>query len=121
MRDGGIVTLYSLTNTASSGFKPVEQLVSQGTAYYSYSTAGVTRTYAALGANRQFDLIIRCWNMVELPDGVKFAIPEDGKQYRIDIAQPIFDEDAIDLTLVRLEDFYDVEPAEQAIPAGDGI
>ena len=108
MREGGIVTLYALENTATSGFMPVERLVSKGTAYYSYSTAGITRIYAALGANRQFDMVIRCWNMTALPVGVKYAIPEDGLQYRIDVAQPIFDEDAIDLTLVRLEDFYDV-------------
>lgn len=121
MRDGGQVSLYSLTNTATDGFMPVEKLVSVATAFYSYYTTGITRTYAALGANRQFDMVIRCWNMTALPDGVKFAIPEDGNQYRIDLAQPIYDEDAIDLTLVRLEDFYDVEPAEQAVSAGNGI
>lgn len=111
MRDGGIVTLYSLQNTADAGFMPVERLVAQGTAYYSYSTAGITRIYAALGANKRIDMVIRCHNMTALPDGVKYAIPEDGNQYRIDPAQPIYDEDAIDLTLVRLEDFYDVEPS----------
>ena len=108
MRDGGLVTLYALENIAEPGFMPVEKLVQKGTAYYSYSTAGITRIYAAMGANRQFDLVIRCWNMTELPEGVKYAIPEDGKQYRIDPAQPIYDADAIDLTLVRLEDYYDV-------------
>lgn len=108
MRDGGIVTLYALENVADPGFMPVEKLVAKGTAYYSKSTAGITRIYAAMGANKQFDMLIRCWNMTELPDGVEYAIPEDGKQYRIDPAQPIYDEDAIDLTLVRLEAFYDV-------------
>ena len=112
MRDGGLVTLYALENTAQPGFMPVEKLVEKGRAYYSYVTAGVTRIYAAMGANRQFDLVIRCHNMIALPDGVKFAVPEDGQQYRIDPAQPIYDEDAIDLTLVRLEDYFDVEPAE---------
>ena len=112
MRDGGLVTLYALENTAQPGFMPVERLVEKGRAYYSYVTAGVTRIYAAMGANRQFDLVIRCHNMIALPDGVKFAVPEDGQQYRIDPAQPIYDEDAIDLTLVRLEEYFDVEPAE---------
>lgn len=102
------MTLYALENIAEPGFMPVEKLVEKGTAFYSYSTAGITRIYAAMGANREFDLVIRCWNMTELPDGVRYAIPEDGKQYRIDPAQPIYDADAIDLTLVRLEDFYDV-------------
>jgi hypothetical protein len=108
MREGGIVRLCALENVADPGFMPVEKLVEKGTAYYSLSTAGITRIYAAMGANRQFDLVIRCHNMTALPDGVKYAIPEDGKQYRIDPAQPIYDEDAIDLTLIRLEDFYDV-------------
>ena len=108
MRDGGIVTLYALENIAEPGFMPVEKLVEKGTAFYSYSTAGITRIYAAMGANREFDMVIRCWNMTELPEGVRYAIPEDGKQYRIDPAQPIYDADAIDLTLVRLEDYYDV-------------
>jgi hypothetical protein len=112
MRDGGLVTLYALENTAQPGFMPVQRLVSKGQAYYSYVTAGITRIYAAMGANRQFDMVIRCHNMTQLPDGAKYAIPEDGLQYRIDPAQPIYDEDAIVLTLVRLEDYYDVEPAE---------
>lgn len=108
MRDGGIVKLFALANIAEPGMMPVEKLVEKGTAYYSLSTAGITRIYAAMGANRQFDMVIRCWNMTTLPDGVKYAIPEDGNQYRIDPAQPIYDEDAIDLTLIRLEDYYDV-------------
>lgn len=108
MRDGGLVTLYALENVAQPGFMPREMLVAKGTAFYAARTSGVARRYAALGANRDYNFVIRCWNMVELPEGVKYAIPEDGKQYRIDPAEPIFDEDAIDLTLVRLEDFYDV-------------
>lgn len=108
MREGGIVTLYALENIANPGFMPAEKLVPKGTAYYAKVTSGVTRRFAALGANREYDFVIRCWNMIELPDGVKYAIPEDGKQYRIDPAEPIFDADAIDLTLTRLEDFYDV-------------
>lgn len=108
MRDGGIVTLYALENVASPGFMPTEKLVAKGTAYYAKRTSGINRRYAAMGANREFDFVIRCWNMTELPDGVKYAIPEDGNQYRIDPAEPIFDQDAIDLTLVRLEDYYDV-------------
>lgn len=109
MRDGGLVTLYALENVAPPGFMPVEKLVPKCQAYYSYMTAGITRIYAALGANKRFDMVIRCHNMTMLPPGVKYAIPEDGLQYLIDPAQPMFDEDALDLTLVRLEDFYDVQ------------
>lgn len=108
MREGGIVTLYALENVARPGFMPAEMLVEKGTAYYAKRTSGINRRYTAMGANREFNFVIRCWNMTELPDGVKYVIPEDGNQYRIDPAEPIFDQDAIDLTLVRLEDYYDV-------------
>ena len=108
MRDGGILELYELTETQTAGFMPKEELALKGKAFFSYRTIGVNRMYAALGANRQIDLLVRCWN-TSLPLDAKFVII-DGAQYRIDVAQPM--EDAVDLTLVRLEDFYDVaEPS----------
>ena len=106
MRDGGILTIYSLSDVRENGFMPHEKLVSEGTAFFSYRTIGVTRLYAALGANRDIEKLVRCWN-TDLPEEGKYVII-DGVQYRIDVAQAIVDEDAVDLTLVRLEDFYDV-------------
>lgn len=115
MREGGLLTIYSLQNIATrKGGMPQEKLVTEGTAYFSYRTIGVTRLYAAFGANREIEVLVRCWN-TELADTGKY-VTLDGKtdadgnliQYRIDLAQPIVDEDALDLTLVRLEDFYDV-------------
>lgn len=108
MRDGGILTFYSLTNTATPGFMPVEKLVSLGTAYYAHVTTGITRLYAAIGANREFNLVVRAYNMLSVPDGAAYVILEDKMQYRIDQANPIVDDDAVELTLVRLEDYYDV-------------
>ena len=108
MRDGGIAKLCALENINERGRMPVEMLVTKSTEYYSYRTVGVTRRYAALGANREFDLVVRLWNCLELPDGVSYAVLEDGKQYRIDFTQQIVDEHAKDITLVRLENYYDV-------------
>ena len=108
MRDGGKVKLYTLSNTATAGFMPTEKLVKQSEAFISFVTVGVTRMYAAIGANREFDFVVRCWNTPRLPDGVKYAILENGNQYRIDRANSIVDDDATELYLVRLEDFYDV-------------
>lgn len=87
---------------------PVEKLVSVSTAYYSRRTVGVTRLYAAAGANRNFDVLVRCHNTPMVPEGAQYVILEDGKQYSIDFHQEIVDLDAVDLTLVRLEAFYDV-------------
>lgn len=108
MREGGIVRLYALENVASPGFMPSEKLVKKGKAYYAKRTSGINRRFTADGPARDYAYVIRCWNTPELPADVKYAIPEDGKQYRIEPAEPIFDQDAVDLTLVRLEDYYDV-------------
>lgn len=106
MRDGGILTIYSLSDVRENGFMPQEKLVSEGTAFFSYRTIGVNRLYAALGANREIEKLVRCWN-TNVPEAGKYVIIDD-VQYRIDVSQSVVDEDAVDLTLVRLEDFYDV-------------
>lgn len=108
MRDEGLLTFYSLTNISLPGQMPVEKLASVSTAYYGRRTVGVTRLYAAAGANRSIDVLVRCFNTPEVPAGAEYVILEDGKQYRIDAAQQIVELDAVDLTLVRLEEFYDV-------------
>lgn len=108
MRDDGILTFYNLTNISLPGRMPVEKLVPASAAYYGRRAVGVTRLYAAAGANRDFDIVVRCHNTPAVPDGAKFVILEDEKQYRIDAVQELPDLDAVDLTLVRLEEFYDV-------------
>lgn len=108
MRDDGILTFYSLKNTAQPGRMPVEKLVSVGNAYYSRRNVGVTRLYAAAGVNKSIDLLARCHNTATLPDGAAFVIPSDGKQYRIDFVQEIPELEAIDVTLMRLGENYDV-------------
>ena len=112
MRDGGILKICSLQNLADAGFMPKEALVEETEAFFSYRQIGVTRLYAALGANQRIDLLVRVW-VTALKDGWKYVVIDD-IQYRIDLAQPVGD--AIDLTLIRLEDFFDV--AEQAPSAG---
>ena len=108
MVDTGILKLYSLSNVAAAGFMPTEKLVEQCSAYYSERTVGVTRLYAALGANRRIDMLVRVWNVDELPDDALYCIPEDGKQYRVDAVQRLPELGALELTLVRLEANYDV-------------
>ena len=108
MREGGLIRLYTLEDVAEPGFMPSEKLVYNCAFYYSEVVTGVTRRYAALGANRDYSKVIKCWNTQPIDDRVQYAIMEDGTQYRIDIANPDYDQDALELTLVRLEDFYDV-------------
>ena len=107
MRDAGILTLYSLVSTTTTGDAPVEKLEALGTAFYAEKTIGFNRIYAARGANESIDMVVRCYN-TDVPYEAKYAILEDGKQYQIAVKQKIVDEDATDLTLNRLEDYYDV-------------
>ena len=108
MRDMGLLTLYDLVTTSTSGDMPVEKLSSLGTAFYAEKTVGYNRIYAARGANEEIDIVVRCYN-TDVPYSAKYVVLEDGNQYQIFVKQKIVDEDCTDLTLVRLEDYYDVD------------
>lgn len=109
----GMLTFYILENKAPNGSMPVEKLVPVCQAYYSERAVGVTRLYAAMGANQRIDSLLRIYNFWDLPKvgrkRVEYVIPEDGDQYRITAVQKVVDEDAVDLTLERLEELYDVD------------
>lgn len=107
MRDGGLLTIYSLTNTATTGRMPMEKLVNICQAYYDEQTVGVTRAYAALGAKQQIDKLVLAHNTT-LPASAEYVILEDGNQYRISLKQTQGDD--VLLTLERLEDLYNVSP-----------
>jgi hypothetical protein len=102
----GLLTICSLENTATAGHKPEEKLVVIETAYYEERTAGITRIYQASGADRRFDLLVRCFNTEVPREGLYVVI--DTEQYRIDLCQKIIGHDAVDLTLVKVENYYDV-------------
>lgn len=102
----GLLTICSLQNTALAGHKPEEKLVVIDTAYYEERTAGITRIYQASGADRRFDLLVRCFNTQVPKEGLYVVIDTD--QYRIDVCQKIIGRDAVDLTLVAVESYYDV-------------
>lgn len=112
MRDSGILRLCALRNIARAGRMPTEKLVIIDTAFCSNVTTGVTRYYAAQGANKEYSRVVMLWNVVTIDPEIKYVIDEDDTQYRIDYESPQYDNDSIELTLVRLEDFYDV--AEEA-------
>lgn len=102
----GLLTICSLQNTALAGHKPEEKLVVIDTAYYEERTAGITRIYQASGADRRFDLLVRCFNTQVPKEGLYVVIDTD--QYRIDVCQKIIGRDAVDLTLVAVESYYNV-------------
>ena len=107
MQDVGILKICSLENVASPGLMPTESLVEIETAYYAKRTAGYQRIYSALGADHRFDMIVRCFNTAT-PSAGHYVVLEDGTQYQIDIAQEIVGKDCIDLTLIKVEDYFNV-------------
>lgn len=109
MRDSGILKIYTLTNTAAAGEMPTEKLVNVGSAFYDELTVGVTRLYAALGANQKIDALVRAYNTHITGE---YVILEDGNQYQIQAIQKRDDHE--DLTLTKVEDYYEVVDEQSA-------
>lgn len=107
MRDGGRVKLCALEDVAQPGLMPSEKLVVKCRPFFAYRTMATTRRFVAEGADQQFDFVIRCFGLTFPPEGAKYAVMPDGSQYRVNF-NSIFDEDALDCMLTRLEDYYDV-------------
>lgn len=106
----GFLTVYRLENIAQKGRMPSEKLVKLCDEYYQERTVGVTRYYAALGADRRISGVVRIWLNPEVCAD-QYVVLEDGAQYRIDLVQKTTDDDGLavmDLTLVKLENNYDV-------------
>ncbi len=106
----GLVSIYSVENTAPPGATPVETLADKPKEKLRYHqrTIGVNRHYEALQAKERVDLLIR----VPLRPGVSVldvAIPTvDGHQYHITLIQRIEGSfpPVMDLTLRRIENEY---------------
>ena len=107
----GTLRIYSLRNTAAPGEMPREKLVPtiDEDLYYADRVIGVTRLYAAKGADQSISKLVRIWAVpVEIGN---YAVLDGQDQYRIDVIQPVRDDEGlkvVDLTLVREENHYDV-------------
>lgn len=110
MLDSGVLKIYRLVNVAENGFKPVYNLEFVSEEFYEERTIGVTRYYAALGANERIDMVARIWENRNI--GVDYiASTEQNEQYRITLVQHTTDDDGLrvsDLTLERIGNLYDV-------------
>ena len=110
MNPKNILNVYTLEDISEPGKMPVQKLKYLKEKYYEKRYVGVTRKYAADGADSRVDALVRIWADPEIEEGYYVKLP-DGKQYRIDYIQDGDDEDNLpifDLTLIRLENNYDV-------------
>lgn len=108
MRDDGRVKLCRLEDVQRPGEMPVQKLVVADEPFCSLVTAGFSRIYEAEGANKHFDVVLRCWNMTEVPTGVEYAVRENGQQYRIVGERGMYDSDSLEVSLARVEELYEV-------------
>ena len=107
----GKLTLYDLgTSQTISGGMPKQVLVSKDWTWYGVQTASYSRIYEALGADTKVDMVVRVPADFGALRG-EYVVLEDGFQYRIDIVRPIVVGSYVrakELTLIKLEEFYDI-------------
>lgn len=101
--DDGILTVYRPTNTAGPGDKPVSGLTFRGRYYYSISSLGVTRYYAAMQAGQDVSAVVAVpgWNDIVTNDVVVLD-EQPERQYRADMVQPETDEFGLRIMRVTL-------------------
>lgn len=114
MFDSGLLTICDLQQVAVNGGMPTKSLVEKGRAFYGNRTISVSRMYQAMGADRQIDKLVRVpFDTDVLPDD--YIVFEDDTQFRVDAVTDVIvrrDLRAVELTLIKLGENYDVEFAE---------
>lgn len=99
--DDGIVKVYIVKNTATSGNKPKYELVAKSQHYFGFETIGITRYRTALQTKSRIEELIHI-----LEDRQIFAedicILEDGLQYKCGQVQHTT-EDGLRITKIELE------------------
>ena len=114
----GKLEIYELVDVRTAaeraaGSKPKQKLAYEGWTYFGDRTASFTRIYEALGADERFDRLVRIPFDVAIHAGQYVAI--GGEQYRVNIVNAVVVKSnyrAQELTLVRLEDRYDLDTVQ---------
>lgn len=117
MFDTGLMKIYQRTQTVNDGQMPVESLQLKDAAYFGDRNISAARTYEAAGVDRRIDRLVRVpfdtWVQVD------WIVVIGRQQYRVDVASDViigYNTRAKELTLVKLEDYYDI-PAAQTVPS----
>ena len=105
----GVVRIYTVTDGAAPGYQPRPVLTLLETLFYQERRVGLQRYYAGRQAQVEVERVIR----TQLRPAVKpqcVAVTEDDEQYGIELVQQVQDvyPPSIDLTLVRIEQKYEV-------------
>lgn len=100
--DDGILKIYKTDNTAAPGDMPREELVLKSEHYFGFDVLGYNRYYVALQAQQNISAVVNIpeWHGISPLDVAEL---EDGQQYKIRLAQPMKDENGLNITKLTLE------------------
>lgn len=101
--NSGIVTVYSVEDSAEPGYKPVKKLAEKVKLRYEERRLGVQRFYSGMQNQIQIERVIRVPKFDITNQDI--AITEDGKEYKIDLVQKVPDvfPGCLDITLSKIE------------------
>lgn len=99
----GFLHVYEVTDESLPGDAPKLSLKERCGLRYEERSIGVSRAYLAMQAGKQIDLVLRCPRVPM--SALDIVVPNDGKQYRIDLIQYPADvvPASMDLTLRRCD------------------
>lgn len=105
--DEGILTVYSVYNSAEKGKKPVYSLKEKSKHYYSFSAVGINRYYTALQAKQKIENVVNIpeWDDITTDDMVRL---ENGNIYKIAMVQKVLDDENLKITKLSLERTGDI-------------
>lgn len=105
----GVVTIYSVENSAPPGYRPAESLTRKVALRYAEQRLGINRLYMSRQNQAEIERVLRV-PRVESISNQDVAVTETGKQYRIDYAQSVADvwPPSLDLSLTKVEQEYEV-------------
>ena len=103
--NSGIVNIFTVTDSAVPGRKPVEELTPLVSLRYEERKLGVQRYYQAKQNQTEISRVIRVPKPGTAITNRDIAYTEDGEKYRIDLVQNVAEvyPVSLDLTLVQYE------------------
>ena len=98
----GLVTVYSVTDSAAPGYEPKPRLAKKLALRYEERSLGIRRYYEAMQNQISVERVVRCPRVAGVTNQ-DVAQTEDGTYYRIDLVQAVTDvyPPSMDLTLAK--------------------
>lgn len=105
----GVVTIYTVTNSAQPGYQPVPTLTLKCKLRYEEQRLGIQRYYSGRQNQVEIERVLR----VPRYGGITnqdVAVTEDGRQFRVDMVQNVTDvyPASLDITLAKIEQKIEV-------------